>query len=289
MRDTVTVVNEYELVDPRNPFNARVSGRRNVSQYFPQEITDVMIQPGQSHKFSRHQVIPMDRGWAAPALPINDDINIFPYTDPDLSMTHPFIQGITMVDNLLSLSITAAIQNAGPGTTYDVVWGNGTTSAATASGGTVTTTYATSGVYDVSIRNSANPQDIKTYRMFMRDATWTPVPLSFDPAFVANVSPFTVTAGRRLTLTAPLRVNGDPSIHLFVDFGDNTGSLQEHHAFRPTTEELTHSTFTFDHTYKYPGSYMVRIFAEHLIDDMAGTPTGQQRNQIMILKPVRVD
>ena len=309
MRETVQEVREFELVDPRNPYLVRVSGKKNVATYFPLEITDVMVVQGQNNR--RHQAIPMDRGYAAPALPINTNMNKLPYlpdeTRANMSNLQPFIRNVEFREDNLLLSIMPALQGAG---TMTIDWGDGNTNSGVASGDTINNTYAATGVYTVTITNDGDASDAHSYKMFMRADGWVPLALSWEtqwyqrlpdgsenPAYNANHNPWSVS-GRNVSLSLP--VKGSPFIKLFVDWGDGTGSLQNFDRVFPTTETDEITTFDIRHAYKMPGSYQVKIYAEHLVDGaLTDVPSGaapsmqnnenyQGRQQISILRPVRV-
>ena len=343
MRETVTSVTEYELVDPRNPFLAKAKETKSVSTYFPEEKVDVFVVGGQSTRPSKKfQVTPLDRSYADPAFAQNTDINHMPYLDgdtrPQMTMlSSKYFQTVSIQDNLLDLAINAVIANNDGTATYTVNWGDGTTSVgvepvgvleydsgtsystgdkviyngglyestASTTGtwtpgnwtllGTigVNHTYAASGVYEVVLTNSADANDTKTYTMFMKNASYVPKALAFPSAFMANANPWTVS-GRTASIVN-LVVEGAPFINVFIDWGDNTGSHQNFEGFRPALETLTQSTFNVAHTYQTAGSYMVKIYAEHLVDGVnsaniygSNNVPNQSRKQITVLKPVKV-
>jgi len=119
MRDVITEVREFELVDPKNPFNVRVKSKKSVATYFPQEIVDTFVVKGASRRF---QNIPLDQGYAPPAIPINEDMDSMPYLNTALSMEQPYIQTVTTHVDELELTIKAVVANAGSAT-LTVDWG----------------------------------------------------------------------------------------------------------------------------------------------------------------------
>jgi len=316
MRETVSTVTEYELPDPRNPFLAMIKDTKNVTTYFPEEKVDVFVVGGQSTRPSKKfQVIPLDRSYADPAFAQNTDINHLPYLDadtrPQLTMYSTYIQSLTEKIDGLELTLNAVLANAGSAT-YSVDWGetlmiegdpvgapdvfdtpDPQVTTGIASGTDVSHTYAVSGVYDVVLTNSADVSDTKKFTMFMKDTSFVPQALAFPSAFVSNAAPWTVS-GKTASI-ANFVVEGAPFISVFIDWGDNTGSHQNFEGFRPTGTTLTESTFNVSHTYKDAGSYMVKIYAEHLVDGVNSTNIygsnnvpNQARQQVTILKPVKI-
>jgi len=340
LRDTITEVREFALKDPRNPFVVEVVGRKNVSTFFPQEVVDTFTVKGQSKRF---QTIPLDRSFELPATPQNTDMNKLPYLnqpfstarryligdlvlfsgnlyratanmDPGpwnpvnwqlqgsvLSNVRPYIRDVAIQKNLLDVTVTAALQGAG---TMAIDWGTGTPTTGVASGVATTFTYPASGLYDITISNEMDPNDVQVMTSnFVRDAGWTPTDLAWDPAFADPAYDPWVVNGRTITLANPLVVTGSPFIKLIVYFGEESGSLQNLHGFLPTSSTLTNATFSsvptvgtpprnnmnrVIHTFTRPGTYMVKIIAEHLVDDPQSSMPIQERRQIQILKPVRV-
>lgn len=267
MRDVITEVREYELVDPKNPYVVRVKGRKSVSTYFPLEIVDAFVTKGASRRF---QHIPLDRGYAPPAIPINEDMNKMPYLNTALSMDQPYIQSVERSINELTLTLKTTVANGGA--VPVVNWGDGNSDT----GANVSHTYTSTGIYNVKITSGT---DVKEATFFMRDSNYTPIPLSIAaPTFVSP-------AGTKSTSTT-LTVDGTPSIKVFVDWGDSfSGNIpQGFDSYLPVTQTPAASTFNIAHTYTQPGSYVVRIFAEHLIEG----DLSQERQQISLVKTVAV-
>jgi len=309
MTAAVVATREYELRDPRNPFSATVKegSQANVHTQFLPDAVDVMVVAMPNNR--KHMRIPMDRGWTAPRYPINtlgtvqgsapagqaagsfasQNIGTRPYINPSIEInTQTYIQNfvIKAEKGSLDMAVTANLANAGAAT-FSVDWGDGSpVSTGNATGNTVTHTFANTGVYDVRISNSADPNDFKVERYFMTDPAYVPLPLSFDPAFEA--AQFTATPGTEFSTT--FRVNGAPFIKIAVNWGeDRVGSLQNLIGYMPDSGnvpvDITGADFTIRHTYKYRGTYMVKIYAEHLVDD---GPNIQQRRQITVVKHIQV-
>jgi PKD repeat protein len=192
-----------------------------------------------------------------------------PYLETELSMKKPYIQSVTTHVDELELNIKTAIANGGAAPVID--WGDTNTDTGT----NVTHTYTNAGIYAVKVTSGT---DVKEYTFFMRDVSYAPIPLSI-------VAPtFASPANTKSTSTA-LTVNGTPFIKVFVDWGDNTGNIpQGFDAYLPVTQSPTDSTFNLAHTYQSAGSYVVRIFAEHLIEGAMA----QERQQISLVKSVAV-
>jgi len=267
MRDVITEVREYELVDPKNPFLVRVKDKKSVATYFPQEVVDTFVVKGASRRF---QNIPLDRGYAPPAIPINEDMDIMPYLNTSLSMDLPYIQTVTTHVDELELNIKTIVANGGAAPVVN--WGDSSTDT----GVDVTHTYASTGIYDITVTSGT---DVKEYQFFMKDSSYAPIPLSIaNPTFVSP-------AGTKSTSTT-LTVAGTPFIKVFVDWGDGfSGNIpQGFDSYRPASQTPAASTFNLSHTYTSAGSYVVRIYAEHLIDGALS----QERQQTSLVKTVAV-
>ena len=270
LRESNVQQREFALVDPHNPFLVEVVGETNVDQYFPLEVVDTFVVGTQSRR--NYYNIPLERSFKDPA-------------DTTITNALPFIFSIVKRQDLLDLTITVDVANAGLADTFTINWGDGNTDIGLATGAVTTHTYAATGIFDVSVSLDSNPADIKTETLLITDATYVPAPLAF-------VTPITFASAAR-NLTSTITVDGAPFIKIFVDFGDNpTGdgrsttppSPQEFFSFLPTAQTLTSSTFQIQHQYKHAGSYVVRIFAEHLVDDMHL----QERRQIVHVQSVAV-
>jgi len=268
MRETVTEVREFELVDPKNPFLVRVKDKKNVSTYFPLEVVDTFVVKGAARRF---QNIPLERSWTDPAIPFNTDMDKMPYLNTVLSMDSPYIRSMTTHIDELTLDVDVEVANGGAAP--DVDWGD---ASAIDTGVSVTHTYAATGIYTVTVTSGT---DVKTETFFMKDALYAPIPLSIvDPLFVSP-------PGTKSTSTT-VTVDGTPFIKVFVDWGDGfSGSIpQGFDSYMPTTQTELQSTFDIAHTYTSAGSYVVRIFAEHLIE----SGLSQERKQVVLVKTVMV-
>lgn len=279
MRETIVTKAEYELVDPKNPFLVKVKDHKQSITRFPLEIVDAFLVKNVNQKKS--QFIPLDRGFAPSAIPMNEDINKLPYQSTVLSNNSPYIRNIQMSSDGLSLTLTPVMQGTG---TMSIDWGDTNTDTGLASGTETTHTYAATGVYDVKVTNDGDSNDFyEIGNLFMKDASYVPIDLSFaTPTFTANG-----TNGTKSTVT----VNGTPFIKIFVDWGDGGFSKAPYanvpsdmQGYTPVTQTAASTTFDISHNYKAAGSYNVKIYAEHLIDGALAP----ERKQISTLIPVTV-
>ncbi len=237
------VVPLYALADPLRPLSTRVIGHRTITKYLP-KVNDAII--------ASKLPMPSEIGIAridTPYLPEDESKN--PFEIPTISSIETNPVG-------LELDLTALISNDPAGTTtISVAWGDGQTSASVTSGTLIKHTYASTGVYTIVLTPSNADSPVREYTVYVEALDYV-APLEWGTVTVTSpVAP-------SKTVTIEAKVIGSPVMHFFVDYADDTGSLQGYHSYDPVSYDAATNTntFQFEHTFRSQGGYVISMYAE---------------------------
>ncbi len=245
IKQITSVQPQYELTDPANPYSFKVVGYRNSIRFLDdyQNGSITVAQPSPSHF-------------------LNIATSNSMIVDSETTYDIPKVSSVETVQVGLNLDLTPLIGgHPDDETTVTIDWGDGgTKTTGVESGSKVSHAYTKTGNYTVTLSLDPAPEGSKTetFSVFMRALDYVPADLSFG---TITITPPTAPSRKA---TFKVVANGYPNIQLFVNYSDNTGSLQGYYTYSPTSFTLDAATFDFEHVFRKGGSFVVDIYAEHL-------------------------